>query len=237
MFQIKNLEKSFDDVKVLKNINLEIKPNEKLVIIGPSGSGKSTLLRCLNGLEIPTKGEVLFEGKQINSNSYQQLHGDIGMVFQNFQLFEHMTVLKNLTLAPVLNKKMTKKQAKKQAMEYLKQIHLEDKKDVYPSELSGGQKQRIAIIRTLMMNPKVILFDEPTSALDPEMIGEVLSLIIEVAKKNITMIVVTHELHFAEQFASRVIFMDHGEILEEGDAKTLFSNPQTERLQQFLKNC
>lgn len=236
MFQIKNLEKDFGKTKVLKNLSLEIKENEKVVIIGPSGSGKSTFLRCLNGLETPTSGQVLFKNHEITKDSYRKIQGNIGMVFQNFQLFEHMTVLKNLTLAPVLNKKMTKSQATKQAIEYLKQIHLEDKKDTYPTQLSGGQKQRIAIIRTLMMNPEVILFDEPTSALDPEMIEEVLSLIMEVAKKNITMIVVTHELNFAEKFASRVIFMNNGEIVEDGDSDTIFHHPKTERLQQFLKN-
>ena len=234
MYKVVNLVKNFDNVKVLKKINLEIKENEKVVIIGPSGSGKSTLLRCLNLLEIPTKGYIEYKGVKLTPKSYKDIQGKIGMVFQNFCLFDNLSVIDNLTLAPVLNKIMTKKEARKQALEYLKQIKLADKLDAYPSDLSGGQKQRIAIIRTLMMNPEVILFDEPTSALDPEMIDEVLNLIMEVAKRNITMIVVTHELNFAANFASRIIFMDQGAILEDGDKDEVLKHPKTERLQQFL---
>lgn len=234
MYKVVNLVKNFDNVKVLKKINLEIKENEKVVIIGPSGSGKSTLLRCLNLLETPTKGYIEYKGVKLTPKSYKDIQGKIGMVFQNFCLFDNLSVIDNLTLAPVLNKIMTKKEARKQALEYLKQIKLADKLDAYPSDLSGGQKQRIAIIRTLMMNPEVILFDEPTSALDPEMIDEVLNLIMEVAKRNITMIVVTHELNFAANFASRIIFMDQGKILEDGDKDEVLKHPKTERLQQFL---
>ncbi len=234
MYKVVNLVKNFDNVKVLKKINLEIKENEKVVIIGPSGSGKSTLLRCLNLLETPTKGYIEYKGVKLTPKSYKDIQGKIGMVFQNFCLFDNLSVIDNLTLAPTLNKIMTKKEARKQALEYLKQIKLADKLDAYPSDLSGGQKQRIAIIRTLMMNPEVILFDEPTSALDPEMIDEVLNLIMEVAKRNITMIVVTHELNFAANFASRIIFMDQGAILEDGDKDEVLKHPKTERLQQFL---
>ena len=234
MYKVVNLVKNFDNVKVLKKINLEIKENEKVVIIGPSGSGKSTLLRSLNLIDTPTKGYIEYKGVKLTPKSYKDIQGKIGMVFQNFCLFDNLSVIDNLTLAPTLNKIMTKKEARKQALEYLKQIKLADKLDAYPSDLSGGQKQRIAIIRTLMMNPEVILFDEPTSALDPEMIDEVLNLIMEVAKRNITMIVVTHELNFAANFASRIIFMDQGKILEDGDKDEVLKHPKTERLQQFL---
>jgi polar amino acid transport system ATP-binding protein len=220
----------------LKDIDLDINENEKIVIIGPSGSGKSTLLRCLNTLEIPSNGKIQFHDMSLTEQTYKDIHGKIGMVFQNFQLFDNLTVIENLTLAPVLNKIMSKEDAYKQAKEYLKQIHLEDKEKTYPKNLSGGQKQRVAIVRTLMMNPEVILFDEPTSALDPEMIEEVLALIMEVSKKNITMIVVTHELKFAYDFATRVIFMDKGKIVEDGEKEQIFNNPQTERLQKFLSN-
>ena len=220
----------------MKNINLEIKENEKIVIIGPSGSGKSTLLRCLNLLEKPTSGSIYYHGKNLDDKLYKNIQGKIGMVFQNYQLFDNLTVIDNLTLAPVLNKLMSKEEAISKARRYLRQIHLEDKENSYPMDLSGGQKQRVAIIRSLMMNPEVILFDEPTSALDPEMIGEVLSLILEVSKEKITMIVVTHELSFAQEFATRVIFMDHGKIIEEGDKEQIFKHPRTNRLQQFLSN-
>ena len=220
----------------MKNIDLDIEQNEKIVIIGPSGSGKSTLLRCLNTLETPSSGKILYHDMKLTEQTYKDIHGKIGMVFQNFQLFDNLTVIENLTLAPVLNKIMSKEEAYKQAKEYLKQIHLEDKEKTYPKNLSGGQKQRVAIVRTLMMNPEVILFDEPTSALDPEMIEEVLALIMEVSKKNITMIVVTHELKFAYDFATRVIFMDKGKIVEDGEKEQIFNNPQTERLQKFLSN-
>ena len=236
VYSIRDLSKRFGKYYALKDIDLDIKENEKIVIIGPSGSGKSTLLRCLNTLETPSSGKILYHDMRLTDQTYKDIHGKIGMVFQNFQLFDNLTVIENLTLAPVLNKIMSKEEAYKQAKEYLKQIHLEDKEKTYPKNLSGGQKQRVAIVRTLMMNPEVILFDEPTSALDPEMIEEVLALIMEVSKKNITMIVVTHELKFAYDFATRVIFMDKGKIVEDGEKEQIFKNPQTERLQKFLSN-
>lgn len=236
LYKIKNLSKKFDKDYVLKNINLEIDKNEKIVLIGPSGSGKSTFLRCLNTLEKPTSGEIFFHNELLDDKNEKMIQGKIGMVFQSFQLFENMTVLENITLAPILNKIMSKTEAYKQAKSYLRQIHLEAKKDSYPKDLSGGQKQRVAIVRTLMMNPEVILFDEPTSALDPEMIGEVLALILEVSKRDITMIVVTHELNFAYDFATRVLFMDKGRIVEDGNKEQIFKHPKTERLQQFLNN-
>lgn len=235
MYKIINLFKNFGKVKVLKNINLEIKKGEKVVIIGPSGSGKSTLLRCLNTLEKPSKGKILFEGKDIYSKENQNNLYKMGMVFQSFNLFENLTVLENIVLAPVKNKLMSKEEAIKKAREYLKQIHLLDKENMYPEDLSGGQKQRVAIIRTLIMNPDVILFDEPTSALDAEMIDEVLNLMKEVAEGGMTMIVVTHELGFAREFASRVIFMNEGKIMEDGTPEEIFENPKTERLKSFLK--
>lgn len=236
VYKIRDLSKKFGKYYALKNIDLDIEQNEKIVIIGPSGSGKSTLLRCLNTLETPSNGKILYHDMRLTEQTYKNIHGKIGMVFQNFQLFDNLTVIENLTLAPILNKIMSKEEAYKQAKEYLKQIHLEDKEKTYPKNLSGGQKQRVAIVRTLMMNPEVILFDEPTSALDPEMIEEVLALIMEVSKKNITMIVVTHELNFAYDFATRVIFMDKGKIVEDGEKEQIFKNPKTERLQKFLSN-
>ncbi len=234
VYRVKNLEKSFGENQVLKKINFEVEANEKIVIIGPSGGGKSTLLRCLNLLEEPTGGTIYYHDMKLNRRNYKKIQGKIGMVFQSFQLFDNMTVIENITLAPILNKLMPKDQAYREAREYLKQIHLEDKENVYPSSLSGGQKQRVAIVRTLLINPEVILFDEPTSALDPEMIEEVLNLIMEVSKKNITMIVVTHELNFAKNFATRVLFMEGGTIVEDGPVKEVFEHPKTERLQQFL---
>lgn len=232
MYEVKKLVKKFDKVKVLKEINLDIKEGEKIVIIGPSGSGKSTLLRCLGRLESPTSGKIYFDNKDIT-----KIHNthEIGMVFQSFNLFENLTVLENITLAPIKTKLLSKQEAIKKAREYLKQIKLEDKENNYPADLSGGQKQRVAIIRALMTNPKVILFDEPTSALDREMIEEVLNLMEDVAKEGITMIVVTHELNFASNFATKIIFMDEGKILESGSPKELFNNPKTERLKEFLK--
>lgn len=232
MYEVKKLVKKFDKVKVLKEIDLDIKEGEKIVIIGPSGSGKSTLLRCLGRLESPTSGKIYFNNKDIT-----KIHNthEIGMVFQSFNLFENLTVLENITLAPIKTKLLNKKEAIKKAREYLKQIKLEDKENNYPADLSGGQKQRVAIIRALMTNPKVILFDEPTSALDREMIEEVLNLMEDVAKEGMTMIVVTHELNFASNFATKIIFMDEGKILESGSPKELFNNPKTERLKEFLK--
>lgn len=236
LYSIKNLSKKYGKHYALKNIDLDINENEKIVIIGPSGSGKSTLLRCLNTLELPTTGKIFYHDMLLTKQSYKNIHGKIGMVFQNFQLFDNLTVIENLTLAPIVNKVMFKEEAYKRAREYLKQIHLEDKENVYPRNLSGGQKQRVAIVRTLMMNPEVILFDEPTSALDAEMIEEVLTLIMEVSKKNITMIVVTHELKFAFDFATKVIFMDEGKIVEYGEKDQIFNKPKTERLKKFLSN-
>lgn len=232
MYEVKKLVKKFDKVKVLKEIDLDIKEGEKIVIIGPSGSGKSTLLRCLGRLESPTSGKIYFNNKDITkiNNTHE-----IGMVFQSFNLFENLTVLENITLAPIKTKLLSKQEAIKKAREYLKQIKLEDKENNYPADLSGGQKQRVAIIRALMTNPKVILFDEPTSALDREMIEEVLNLMEDVAKEGMTMIVVTHELNFASNFATKIIFMDEGKILESGSPKELFNNPKTERLKEFLK--
>lgn len=232
MYEVKKLVKKFDKVKVLKEIDLDIKEGEKIVIIGPSGSGKSTLLRCLGRLESPTSGKIYFNNKDIT-----KIHNthEIGMVFQSFNLFENLTVLENITLAPIKTKLLSKQEAIKKAREYLKQIKLEDKENNYPADLSGGQKQRVAIIRALMTNPKVILFDEPTSALDREMIEEVLNLMEDVAKEGMTMIVVTHELNFASNFATKIIFMDEGKILESGSPKELFNNPKTERLKEFLK--
>ena len=236
VYKIRDLSKKFGKHYALKNIDLDINENEKIVIIGPSGSGKSTLLRCLNTLEIPTNGKILYHDMRLTEHTYKNVRGKIGMVFQNFQLFDNLTVIENLTLAPVLNKIMSKEEAYETAKEYLKQIHLEDKENTYPRNLSGWQKQRVAIVRTLMMNPEVILFDEPASALDPEMIEEVLTLIMEVSKKNITMIVVTHELKFAYDFATRVIFMDKGKIVEDGEKEQILNKPKTERLQKFLSN-
>lgn len=236
VYKIRSLSKKFGKYYALKSVDLDIEQNEKIVIIGPSGSGKSTLLRCLNTLETPSSGKILYHDMRLTDQNYKDIHGKIGMVFQSFQLFDNLTVIENLTLAPILNKIMSKEEAYKQAREYLKQIHLEDKEKTYPKNLSGGQKQRVAIVRTLMMNPEVILFDEPTSALDPEMIEEVLALIMEVSKKNITMIVVTHELKFAYDFATRVIFMDKGQIVEDGEKEQIFKHPKTERLQKFLSN-
>lgn len=232
MYEVKKLVKKFDKVKILKEIDLDIKEGEKIVIIGPSGSGKSTLLRCLGRLESPTSGKIYFDNKDIT-----KIHNthEIGMVFQSFNLFENLTVLENITLAPIKTKLLSKQEAIKKAKEYLKQIKLEDKENNYPADLSGGQKQRVAIIRALMTNPKVILFDEPTSALDREMIEEVLNLMEDVAKEGMTMIVVTHELNFASNFATKIIFMNEGKILESGSPKELFNNPKTERLKEFLK--
>lgn len=233
MYEVKKLVKKFGQVEVLKEVDLSVKSGEKIVIIGPSGSGKSTFLRCLGRLEKATSGKIYFCGKDINKIS--KTH-EIGMVFQSFNLFENLTVLENITLAPIKNKLLDKESAIKKAREYLRKIKLDDKENSYPADLSGGQKQRVAIIRALMTNPKIILFDEPTSALDREMIEEVLNLMEDVAKSGITMIVVTHELNFAYDFATKVIFMDDGKILESGSPQELFNNPQTERLKEFLKD-
>lgn len=236
LFQINNLCKSFGKLSVLKNISTEIRKGEVVVIIGPSGSGKSTFLRSLNLLEEPTEGTILFEGRDITDkhadvNLYRQ---KIGMVFQHFNLFPHMTILKNMTLAPIKLLKMPEEEAKKMAMDYLKRVGLEEKANAYPNQLSGGQKQRIAIVRALCMQPDVLLFDEPTSALDPEMVGEVLEVMKDLAKSGMTMLVVTHEMGFAKEVGSRVLFMDDGRIVEENTPQEIFSNPQCDRLKDFL---
>ncbi len=237
MIKVCNLEKSFGDNHVLKGIDYEIKPGEKIVVIGPSGSGKSTFLRCLNLLETPTGGEVYFDGECITDKKcdINKVRQHMGMVFQHFNLFNNKTILENITLAPVNLKIMSKDEAKKTAMELLKRVGLEDKADAYPSQLSGGQKQRAAIVRSLAMNPKVMLFDEPTSALDPEMVGEVLQVMKDLAKEGMTMVVVTHEMGFAREVADKVLFMDGGYIVEEAPPEELFTAPKDARLQQFLK--
>lgn len=236
MITIKNLGKSFGTVEVLKNINLEIDKGQITVILGPSGSGKSTLLRCMNLLEVPTSGEVIFEGynlvdKKTNIDSVRQ---KIGMVFQNFNLFPHKTIVENITLAPVKLKKMNKEEANKKAKYLLERVGLLDKKDSYPSQLSGGQKQRVAIARALALQPDMMLFDEPTSALDPEMVKEVLDVIKELAKDGMTMVIVTHEMGFAKEIAGRVIFMDEGVILEDGSPEDVFINPSNKRAIEFF---
>ena len=232
MIKVENLYKSFGDIEVLHNINFEINKGDIVVIIGPSGSGKSTFLRCLNFLEKPTNGKILLNEKEMKDNL--ELHKKIGMVFQSFNLFSNLTVLENITLAPIKTKQLSEKEAQNEAMKLLRMIGLEDKKDVYPDNLSGGQKQRVAIIRSLIMNPEIMLFDEPTSALDPEMIEEVLTLMKEVAQKGMTMMIVTHELDFANDIANKVIFMDEGKIVETGTPTEIFKNPKTERLKEFL---
>lgn len=238
MIEVKDLVKYFDKNLVLNGINQTISKGEKIVIIGPSGSGKSTFLRCLNMLETPTSGEIEFEGINLTDpkTDLDKVRQKMGMVFQHFNLFPHLTVLENITLAPVTLKLKTKEEAEKTARQLLERIGLPDKADAYPSKISGGQKQRIAIVRALAMNPDVMLFDEPTSALDPEMVGEVLQVIKELAKEGMTMVVVTHEMGFAREVADRVIFMDEGKIYEEGTPEEIFDNPQTPRLQQFLNS-
>lgn len=236
LFEIKDLCKSFGDNLVLDHISTEIRKGEVLVIVGPSGSGKSTFLRSLNLLEEPTGGTISFEGLNItdpkcNINKYRQ---KIGMVFQHFNLFPHKTILENMTLAPMKLLKKSKEEAESQAMELLRRVGLEEKANAYPSQLSGGQKQRIAIVRSLCMDPDVILFDEPTSALDPEMVGEVLTVMRDLAKQGMTMAVVTHEMGFAKEVGTRVIFIDEGQIKEENTPKEFFENPQNPRLREFL---
>ena len=236
MIDIKNLSKSFDGHLVLDNISTHISPGEKVVILGPSGSGKSTFLRCMNLMEQPDSGEISLQGQVLTDpkSNIDAIRQDIGMVFQHFNLFPNMTVRKNITLAPVRTKKMNQAEADKLAMRLLERVGLADKADSYPNHLSGGQKQRIAIVRAMAMNPKVMLFDEPTSALDPEMVGEVLNVMKELAQSGMTMVVVTHEIPFAREVASRVLFMDGGHILEEGTPTEIFENPQHPRLREFL---
>lgn len=236
LIKVENLQKAFGENRVLQGINTEIKKGEVVVVIGPSGSGKSTFLRCLNLLEQPTGGSIYFEGvditnKSVNINTHRM---KMGMVFQHFNLFPHMTVLQNMTAAPIKLLKKSKEQARQAALELLKKVGLEDRANDYPNQLSGGQKQRIAIVRALAMNPDVMLFDEPTSALDPEMVGEVLDVMKELAKSGMTMVVVTHEMGFAREVASRVVFIDEGVIKEEGSPEQFFSSPKNERLKAFL---
>ena len=237
MIEVKNLKKQFGKLNVLNGITETIGKGEKVVIIGPSGSGKSTFLRCLNLLEKPTSGSIRFEGIELTDKKtdIDTVRRKMGMVFQHFNLFPHLTVLENIMLAPVTQKLATKVQAKEKAMSLLKRIGLEDKADVYPSRISGGQKQRIAIVRSLAMEPDVMLFDEPTSALDPEMVGEVLALMKELAAEGMTMAVVTHEMNFAREAADTVFFMDGGIVAEKGSPDDIFNRPQNRRLQQFLE--
>ena len=236
MIYVKGLSKSYGDNQVIKNIDMHIAPGEKVVIIGPSGSGKSTFLRCLNLLEQPTSGSIIFDGKEITDPKadINEIRRHMGMVFQHFNLFNNLTVMENITLAPVKLKIMTRKEAEAEAMRLLRLVNLEEKANAYPAQLSGGQKQRIAIVRSLAMKPKVMLFDEPTSALDPEMVGEVLDLMKKLADDGMTMAVVTHEMGFAREVATRVVFMDEGIIMEENNPKDFFEHPKNERLKSFL---
>lgn len=236
MIIVKDLKKDFGELQVLKKIDCHIKPGECVVVIGPSGSGKSTFLRCLNRLEEPTGGQIIFDGQDVTdrSNDINKIRQKLSMVFQHFNLFNHLTVMQNLTLAPVKQKLMSEAEAEKKAMELLTRVGLAEKADVYPAQLSGGQKQRVAIARSLAMNPKAILFDEPTSALDPEMVGEVLDVMKALAKDGMTMVVVTHEMGFARDVADRVLFMSDGVITEEGTPEQIFDNPQQERTKAFL---
>ena len=236
MIDVKNLHKSFGNHEVLKGVNEHIEKGEKVVVIGPSGSGKSTFLRCLNLLEEPTGGEIIFEGQNITAKDtdINLVRRRMGMVFQQFNLFPHLTVRENIKLAPVKLKVMTDEEADKRALELLARVGLPDKADSYPAQLSGGQQQRIAIARALAMNPDVMLFDEPTSALDPEMVGEVLEIMKELADDGMTMVVVTHEMGFAREVATRVLFMDGGNIVEQNEPKEFFANPQHLRLKDFL---
>jgi len=236
VIKVSNLHKRFGKLDVLKGINTDIEKGEIVVIIGPSGSGKSTFLRCLNMLEEPDQGEVIFEGVKLNDKkcNIDEQRQKMGMVFQQFNLFPHMTILENITLAPIKLKKESKEEAEKKAIQLLKRVGLEDKAESYPNQLSGGQKQRIAIVRALAMSPDVMLFDEPTSALDPEMVGEVLEVMKGLAKDGMTMVVVTHEMGFAREVATRVMFMDQGNIVEEGTPEDIFDNPQNPRTKEFL---
>jgi aspartate/glutamate/glutamine transport system ATP-binding protein len=236
MIKMENVHKHFGLHHVLKDINLTIETAEKLVIIGPSGSGKSTLIRCINLLEKPSHGKVFIDGQEITHHKAKvnKIRESVGMVFQQFNLYPHKTVLENITLAPMLVQKISKEKAEDTGMAYLERVGLKNKADAYPSQLSGGQQQRVAIARALNMHPKIMLFDEPTSALDPEMIQEVLDVMIDLAHEGITMVVITHEMGFAREVADRVIFMDEGVILEEGTPKHFFENPSQERTKQFL---
>ena len=236
MIKVENLTKSFGELEVLKGINQEIKDGEVVVVIGPSGSGKSTFLRCLNLLESPTSGKIFVDNDEITSKKIDinKVREDMGMVFQSFNLFNNLNILDNITLAPTLVKKMEKAKAEEKARELLARVGLPDKAEAFPKSLSGGQKQRIAIARALGMNPKVMLFDEPTSALDPEMVGEVLDIMKDLAREGMTMVVVTHEMGFAREVGDRIIFMDGGYVVEEGSPEEIFGNPQNDRTKDFL---
>ncbi len=236
MISVRNLCKDFGDHKVLRGINYEIGQGEKIVIIGPSGSGKSTFLRCLNLLETPTSGQIFFEGTEITEKGVDinKIRQQMGMVFQHFNLFPHLSIMDNLILAPVELKLMTKEEAKEEALKLLDIVNLREKADSYPGQLSGGQKQRIAIVRSLALKPKMMLFDEPTSALDPEMVGEVLEVMKNLAEDGMTMAVVTHEMGFAKEVGTKVLFMDEGVILEEGTPEEIFGNPGQDRTKEFL---
>lgn len=235
MIELENIVKNFGDIRVLKNVNLTVKEGEKLVVIGPSGSGKSTLIRCMNYLEEPTSGKVTIDEYDLSlKKDLAKVRQSTAMVFQQFNLYPHMTVLENLTLAPIKLQNVSKKEAEESGLKYLERVGLKEKADAYPNQLSGGQQQRVAIARALNMHPKIMLFDEPTSALDPEMIQEVLDVLVGLSKENITMVVVTHEMGFAKQVADRVIFMDGGQVIEEAPPKEFFSNPKNERTKAFL---
>lgn len=236
MIDVKNLHKYFGSLEVLKGIDCHIDKGECVCVIGPSGSGKSTFLRCLNLLETPTKGDIVIDDMHLTEKDFDvdAMRKRVGMVFQHFNLFPHLTILENVTLAPIRHKMMTEEQAKEKAMELLNRVGVGDKADNYPAQLSGGQKQRVAIARSLALSPEVMLFDEPTSALDPEMVGEVLEVMKQLAQEGMTMVVVTHEMGFAREVANRVFFMDGGGILEEGTPKQIFDHPQEERTKAFL---
>ena len=236
MIKVKNLHKTFGKLEVLKGIDEHIEKGEVVVVIGPSGSGKSTFLRCLNMLEDVTAGEIYVDDEQINAPkvNVNRIRAKMGMVFQQFNLFPHLTIMDNITLAPVLLKKMTKEEAVKRGRELLERVNLSEKENAYPAQLSGGQKQRVAIARALAMDPEIMLFDEPTSALDPEMVGEVLDVMKDLAKSGMTMVIVTHEMGFAREVGTRVLFMDQGVVMESGTPEAVFGNPQNERTRSFL---
>lgn len=233
--KIRNLKKSFGKNKVLNGINFELTEGERVVVLGPSGSGKSTFLRCINWMEEPTSGEIIMDGELVTAKNIRKIRRNLGMVFQHFNLINNLTVMENLTLAPVKLHLMSRDAAEKRAMELLRHIGLPTKATAYPASLSGGQKQRVAIIRAMMLNPEVLLFDEPTSALDPESIGDVLSLIRELAERGMTIMIVTHEMSFAKEIATRIVFLDKGKIIEEGTPEKFFNHPKTERVKEFLK--
>jgi len=236
IIELKNVNKWFDKFQALKDVNLEVNQQEKIVICGPSGSGKSTLIRCINRLEEHQKGQIIVDGKEMSENTkdIEKIRAEVGMVFQQFNLFPHLSILDNCTLAPIWVKKMPKKQAEELAMENLKRVQIDDQAKKFPGQLSGGQQQRCALARALCMNPKIMLFDEPTSALDPEMIKEVLDSMVDLAKAGMTMIVVTHEMGFAKEVADYMIFMDEGKIVEKAKTKDFFANPKSDRTKLFL---